>query len=78
MKPVLEFAQALVNPKLAPSAIRVALIVGTLLFAINHGSALVQGKMTRSRWVSAMLTYLVPYTVNIHGQFTSQKRHNNS
>ncbi|PSO49812.1 MAG: hypothetical protein BRC33_05500 [Cyanobacteria bacterium SW_9_44_58] len=78
MKPVLEFGQALVNRKFAPSALRVALIIGTLLFVINHGSALVQGKMSRSRWGSAMLTYLVPYAVNIHGQLMSQKRHDNS
>ncbi|MFP4132871.1 MAG: nitrate/nitrite transporter NrtS [Halothece sp.] len=71
---MIEFAKALVNPKLAPCALRVALIVGTLVFAINHGSALVRGEMTRTRWISAALTYLVPYTVNIHGQLASKKR----
>lgn len=49
-------------------AVRVALLVGTLLFAINHGPALVSGAMTFSRWVSAGLTYLVPFIVNLHGQ----------
>jgi hypothetical protein len=74
MKSILEFLQALTHPKLAPTALRVALIIGTLLFAINHGSALVQGKMTRNRWYSAILTYFVPYCVNIHGQLASSKR----
>jgi len=78
MKPVIEFSKALVDPKLAPSALRVALVVGTLLFAINHGSALVKGKMTRGRWASVALTYLVPYAVNIHGQLTNRKRNHNS
>lgn len=50
-------------------ALRVALIVGSLLFTINHGAALVQGKMTKGRWVSALLTYCVPYAVSIHGQY---------
>lgn len=74
---MLEFPQALFNRQLAPCAIRVALIVGTLLFAINHGSALMRGEMTRSRWASAALTYLVPYAVNIHGQLASKKRDQN-
>ncbi|MBV5262113.1 hypothetical protein FLX56_27350 [Synechococcus moorigangaii CMS01] len=56
------------------TAIRVALIVGTLLFSINHGSALVGGTMTRTRWISAGLTYVVPYCVNLHGQLTSRRR----
>lgn len=71
---MLELAKALFNRQFAPSALRVALIVGTLLFAINHGSALARGKMTRGRWASAALTYLVPYAVNIHGQLASKKR----
>ena len=75
MKPVLEFGQALINRKLAPTAIKVAIIVGTILLLINHGSALAKGKMTRQRWISALLTYCVPYCVNIHGQLVSKKRH---
>ena len=50
------------------TAIRVALCVGTLLFTINHGSALINDDMTGDRWVSAGLTYLVPFLVSIHGQ----------
>lgn len=55
-------------------AVRVAIIVGTILFTINHGSALAQGKMTRTRWLSALLTYCVPYAVNIHGQYVIKGR----
>ena len=33
-------------------AIRVALCVGTLLFTINHGSAVMNGEMSTVRWVS--------------------------
>ncbi|MFP4104039.1 MAG: nitrate/nitrite transporter NrtS [Coleofasciculus sp.] len=49
-------------------------MVGSILFMINHGSAVVQGKMTRDRWISGLLTYLVPYGVNIHGQYISRSR----
>ncbi|NEQ38262.1 MAG: hypothetical protein F6K40_19140 [Okeania sp. SIO3I5] len=57
-----------------PTALKVAVVVGSILFIINHGSALVKGKMNLERWSSGLLTYLVPYAVNIHGQFVSQKR----
>jgi hypothetical protein len=74
MKSFLEFCAALVDKKRMPTALKVALVVGSILFAINHGSALARGKMTRDRWVSAFLTYLVPYCVNIHGQYVSDSR----
>lgn len=57
----------------ALSAIRVALVVGTILFAINHGSALLEGSMTGGRWVSVLLSYLVPYCVYIIGRASSRK-----
>ncbi|WP_017300874.1 nitrate/nitrite transporter NrtS [Nodosilinea nodulosa] len=63
---------ALVTPHLAVRAVRVALVIGTLLFVINHGAAVRSGTMTRARWISAGLTYLVPYAVSIHGQYLGQ------
>ncbi|NJL86901.1 MAG: nitrate/nitrite transporter NrtS [Leptolyngbyaceae cyanobacterium SM1_1_3] len=29
--------------------------------------------MTGDRWLSAAITYLVPYGVNVHGQYISQR-----
>lgn len=69
-----EFAKALFDSKLAPTALKVSLIVGSILFTINHGAALAKGKMTRSRWLSGLITYVVPYSVNIHGQYISRSR----
>jgi len=37
MKPFLEFMQALMTPKFAPTALQVALMIGTLLLVINQG-----------------------------------------
>lgn len=68
------YVAALSNPAMMGMAVRVALVVGSLLFTINHGAALAQGQMTRSRWTSAILTYCVPYLVSIHGQCASQQR----
>lgn len=49
-------------------AMKVALCVGTLLFTINHGSALINNQMSATRWTSALITYTVPFMVSIHGQ----------
>ncbi|MGF1459936.1 MAG: nitrate/nitrite transporter NrtS [Leptolyngbyaceae cyanobacterium] len=68
------YVAALGNPTMMGMAVRVALVVGTILFAINHGAALAQDKMTRTRWLSALMTYCVPYAVNIHGQYVMQSR----
>jgi hypothetical protein len=56
------------------TALKVALVVGSALFVINHGAAFVKGQMNRDRWICASLTYLVPYIVNIHGQYISRLR----
>lgn len=70
-----EFANDCRNPRFAPTAVRVALIVGSILLSINHGSAILKGTMSRDRWLAAMLTYAVPYMVNVHGQASSARRH---
>jgi len=72
MKAVQGYLAALVTPPLARRAVRVALFVGTVLFLINHGAAVRTGTMTQARWISAGLTYLVPYAVSIHGQYLGQ------
>lgn len=66
---------SLIDPKFVPTALKVALVVGSILFMINHGHALLTGTMERDRWISAGLTYLVPYFVNIHGQYINIYRH---
>lgn len=73
-KQVREYLACLFNSTLAPTAIRVALTIGTLLFLINHGAALWKGQMNTDRWISACLTYIVPYCVNIHGQYIGRSR----
>ena len=65
---------ALGDRQLMPTAIKVSLVVGTIIFGINHGYALFNGKMTRQRWISGLISYLVPYGVNIHGQYVSRSR----
>jgi hypothetical protein len=76
MQAVKDYFASLVNPKLMPTGLKVAVFVGSLLLLINHGGALLRHEMTAERWFSVGLTYLMPYLVNIHGQFSvSQRSH---
>ena len=71
------YIASLVNPRFVPTGLKTAIIVGTLLFVINHGYAIAQREMTRDRWLAVMLTYLMPYLVNVHGQYSSSQRQQN-
>lgn len=69
-----EFGLCLVNQEMMPTALKVSAVVGSILFVINHGSAVVKGEMNRERWISAGVTYVIPYMVNIHSQYISRSR----
>lgn len=45
-------------------ALRVALLVGTILIAINHGDRILDGSMSRHDFLKMILTYFVPYGVS--------------
>ncbi|HEY9880018.1 MAG TPA: nitrate/nitrite transporter NrtS [Leptolyngbyaceae cyanobacterium] len=64
---------ALLDPEFRFSALKVALVIGTLLFSLNHGAALLTGNMTPGRWLSGILTYIVPYCVNVQGRYAAQR-----
>ncbi len=68
------FIRDCLNPQFASTAVRVALVVGSLLFVINHGAAVASGRMSRDRWLAVLLTYTVPYMVNVHGQASTARR----
>lgn len=45
-------------------ALKMAVVVGTILLAINHGDALLRGDVDANRLLKMGLTYLVPYLVS--------------
>jgi len=47
-------------------SLRVALVVGSLLVAINHGDHLLSGGVTTTGWLKMALTFLVPYAVSTY------------
>ena len=56
------------DPRVVSLAIRVALVVGTILNLINQFDLLLGAPLTRTTLVQIGLTYLVPYCVSTHGQ----------
>ncbi len=47
-------------------AIKVALVVGTILALINHGDTLLQGAFAAKTLFQIALSYLVPYAVSTY------------
>jgi len=47
-------------------ALRIMLVVGTILALINHGEALLTGEIAIKGWIQIVLTFLVPYCVSTY------------
>jgi hypothetical protein len=60
---VLCLRHAIVHPPVRDRALRVALVVGTVLFAINQLDVVLRGEVTVLLAAKTALTYLVPYGV---------------
>jgi hypothetical protein len=69
-----EYLGSLVDGEFMPTGLKTALVVGSLLFIINHGLALSRGEMTAERWGSVSITYLMPYLVNVYGQYSYRRK----
>ena len=52
-------------------SLRVALVVGTILVAINNGRAMVTGHVTGALLLQSALTYAVPFLVSLYSLRTS-------
>jgi hypothetical protein len=58
--------------------IRVALFVGTVIFAINQLDIVLRHKATLSTYVKGSLTYLVPFCVSNYGILVATHRRENT
>jgi hypothetical protein len=54
--------------------ITIALIVGTILFAINQLDVVARGDATAAVWVKSAVTYLVPFSVANAGVLVASRR----
>jgi hypothetical protein len=61
---ILAWLSSASHPATVRRALVTAVIVGVVLIAINHGSAIVAGQITRGRVFQMCLTVLVPYVVS--------------
>jgi hypothetical protein len=58
------------------ATVRIALIVGTVLFAINQLDVVLRGDATAATWVKGGVTYCVPFVVANLGVLTAtRERH---
>ncbi len=64
MDSVLEWLCVARDPAVVRRALGYALVVGAILIAINHGSALLRGEVDGSRLLQMGLTAMVPYCVS--------------
>lgn len=74
MKTLKGYLISLFDPEFIPTGVKTAILVGSLLFLINHGAAFLRGEMNRERWFSALLTYAMPYLVNVYGQYSYRRK----
>ncbi|WP_421658031.1 nitrate/nitrite transporter NrtS [Leptothermofonsia sp. ETS-13] len=74
MKILKGYIVSLWDPEFIPTGLRTAAFVGSLLFLINHGPALLRREMTSERWISTVLTYTMPYLVNVYGQYSYRRK----
>jgi len=61
------------HPATVRRAFITALIVGSVLIAINHGPAILAGQLTREEIVQMCLTVLVPYAVSTVSSVSTRK-----
>jgi hypothetical protein len=57
---------AIIYPPVVQRALRVALVVGTLLFVINQADLVLRGELSSGVALKIGLTYLVPFTVSTY------------
>ena len=63
------------SSKVVKTAIKVALVVGTVLALINHGDAILHASLTKHSIFQILLTYLVPYCVSTYSSVKAIQTH---
>lgn len=72
MKKLLQLLRLACSARIALSAWRIALVVGSVLNAINQGGAIYEGKDVD--WLHFLLNYLVPYCVASYSAAKNEMR----
>ena len=54
--------------------VAVTLLVGSIIFSINHFDVVLRGEATASTWLKGALTFLVPLCVSNYGILVATRR----
>ncbi|MCT4615583.1 MAG: nitrate/nitrite transporter NrtS [Marinifilaceae bacterium] len=57
------------------TALKLSIIVGTILGLINHGSDIFANTLSGGQKIQILVTYLVPYSVSTYSSVCSIKRY---
>jgi hypothetical protein len=68
-----EAVRVVTFPRHLRSTVRIALVVGTVLFAINQLDVVLEGSATIVTWIKIGVTYLVPFVVSNLGILTATR-----
>ena len=69
-----EIGPVVCYPPYLKKTVRTALIVGSILFAINHLDQVLLGQATAAVWIKGAVTYLVPFCVANVGVLIASKQ----
>lgn len=62
---LMEWCRLVCRGSVVRRGLKFAVVVGAILIAINHGDAIVSGKLTRANYLKMALTVVVPYVVSV-------------
>ena len=74
---MMEFLNLSMSDRVVKTALRIALIVGTVLAVINHGPAIFAMTLSQTQMLQIGLTYLVPYGVSTYSSVVTLKARTN-
>jgi hypothetical protein len=63
---MLRFLEIALQPKVYRTALKVGLLVGTILALINHSSAVFSLSLSAQNILQIILSYLIPYSVSTY------------
>ncbi len=69
-----EIPAVVLYPPHLRKTIRIAIIVGTVLFGINQLDVVLRGAATPLVWIKVGVTYVVPFVVSNLGLLVGQRR----
>lgn len=63
------------SKQVVKTAVKLSIIVGTILGLINHGSDILANTLSTSQRIQILVTYLVPYSVSTYSSVCAIKKH---